>query len=224
MRIVLFLNTEIVLHDHWGNVEFWRSRRSMRFNPRLIEKANEFRLENFNSTDILDNVEKPDRWTDERELVRKMKGGDYVCAHLRRADFVYGREKTTPTLRSASAQIKRLSKQLALDQIFLSSDCTRAELMDLLSFMKRLRVYKYIPHVDEEAGEAPLKDGEVAIIDQIICSKARFFIGTYESTFTYRIYEEREIFGFPQQTTFNTFCKNENLSDCERNSVWPIVY
>lgn len=195
----------------------------MRFNSRLIERANDFRLENFNSTDVLDGVEKPERWLDEREGARRMKGGDYICAHLRRADFVYGREKTTPTLRSASSQIKKLAKQLALDQIFLSSDCSRAELMDLLSFMKRLRVYKYIPpHVEE--GESPLKDGEVAIIDQIICSKARYFIGTYESTFTYRIYEEREIFGFPSQTTFNTLCKNENLSDCERNSVWPIVY
>lgn len=221
---MLFLNAEIVLHDHWGNGEFWKSRRSMRFNERLIDKANDFRFENFNSTDELDGVVKPSLWTDEQESARRMKGGDYICAHLRRGDFVYGREKTTPTLRSASNQIKKLAKQLSLDQVFLASDCSRAELMDLLSFMKRLRVYKYIPHVDEAAGESPLKDGEVAIIDQIICSKARYFIGTYESTFTYRIYEEREIFGFPQATTFNTFCKMENLSDCERNSVWPIVY
>lgn len=211
-----------MLHDHWGNDEFWKCRRSMRFNARLIEKANDFRVENFNSTDILDEVEKPVRWLDEREGKRRIKGGDYICAHLRRADFVYGRERTTPTLRSASTQIKMLAKQLSLDQVFLASDCSRAELMDLLSFMKRLRVYKYIPHVEE--GEAPLKDGEVAIIDQIICSKARYFIGTYESTFTYRIYEEREIFQFPTPTSFNTFCKNENLSECERNSVWPIVY
>lgn len=195
----------------------------MRFNARLIDKANDFRLENFNSTDELDGVDRPGTWLDEREGPRRMKGGDYICAHLRRGDFLYGREKTTPTLRSASSQIKRLAKQLSLDQVFLASDCSRAELMDLLSFMKRLKVYKYIPHVDEEV-ESPLKDGEVAIIDQIICSKARYFIGTYESTFTYRIYEEREIFGFPTQTTFNTFCKNENLSDCEKNSIWPIVY
>lgn len=196
----------------------------MRFNSRLIEKANDFRSENFNSTDVLDGVEKPALWTSEREQgVRRIKGGDYVCAHLRRGDFVFGREKTTPTLRSASTQIKKLAKQLSLDQVFLSSDCSRAELMDLLSFMKRLRVYKFIPHVDL-AVESPLKDGEVAIIDQIICSKARYFIGTYESTFTYRIYEEREIFGFPTPTTFNTFCKMENLGECERNSIWPIVY
>lgn len=53
----------------------------------------------------------------------------------------------------------------------------------------------------------------------------RFFIGTYESTFTYRIYEEREIMGFPIALTFNTFCKThwEN-SKCQKNPVWQIAY
>lgn len=218
------MNAEIVLHEHWGNNEFWKCRRSMRFNPRLIDKANEFRIDNFNSTDELDMVQRPALWTDEGPLVKKAKGGDYLCAHLRRADFLYGREKTTPTLRSAAAQIKRLVKLLAVDQVFISSDCSRAEVMDLLSFLKRLRVYKYLPNTENDESDPPLKDGETAIIDQIICSNARYFIGTYESTFTYRIYEEREILGFPSLTTFNTLCKNENLSDCEKNSVWPIVY
>lgn len=69
-----------------------------------------------------------------------------------------------------------------------------------------------------------MKDGGVAIVDQIICSHAKAFIGTYESTFTYRIYEEREILGFSKDTTFNTFCKYEDGKNCEKNSVWPIAY
>lgn len=52
----------------------------------------------------------------------------------------------------------------------------------------------------------------------------RYFIGTYESTFTYRIYEEREILGFPQENTFNTFCKFSDDVSCSRNPTWPIVY
>uniref|UniRef100_A0A1B0C838 Mediator of RNA polymerase II transcription subunit 23 n=2 Tax=Lutzomyia longipalpis TaxID=7200 RepID=A0A1B0C838_LUTLO len=195
--------------------------RSMRFNDNLVEKANEFRIENFNSTDVLDAVQRPHRWEDEREY-RNAIGGDYLCAHLRRADFLYGRERTTPTLRSASIQIKRITKMLGIDQVFLSSDCSRSELMDLLSFMKRLRVYKYLPPTTGDGSNA-LKDGEIAIIDQIICSNARYFIGTYESTFTYRIYEEREILGFHPRTTFNTFCKNDDLTECEKNSQWPIL-
>nr|CAD7428933.1 unnamed protein product [Timema monikensis] len=34
----------------------------------------------------------------------------------------------------------------------------------------------------------------------------RYFIGTYESTFSFRIQEEREILGFPPHTTFNRLC------------------
>lgn len=88
----------------------------------------------------------------------------------------------------------------------------------------RYRVYRYQPESAEQ--KKHIKDGGVAIIDQIICSHAQYFIGTYESTFTYRIYEEREIMGFPKNSTFNTFCKNDDESDesCKKNSVWLIVY
>lgn len=88
----------------------------------------------------------------------------------------------------------------------------------------RQQLYRYKPESVEQKNR--IKDGGMAIIDQIICSHARHFIGTYESTFTYRIYEEREIMGFPKNSTFNTFCKNDDASgeDCEKNSVWPIVH
>jgi hypothetical protein len=42
-----------------------------------------------------------------------------------------------------------------------------------------------------------VKDGGIAIIDQLIASHAKYFIGSYESTFSFRIQEEREIMGFP---------------------------
>lgn len=75
-----------------------------------------------------------------------------------------------------------------------------------------------------------LSDGAVAIVDQIVCSQAGFFIGTYESTFTYRIQEEREIYGFAAKKTFNTFCgrqaykENGSRGTCERNAKWLIDY
>lgn len=88
----------------------------------------------------------------------------------------------------------------------------------------RQQVYRFQPVSMEQ--KKRIKDGGVAIIDQIICSHAQYFIGTYESTFTYRIYEEREIMGFSKNSTFNTFCKNDDASDgnCEKNSVWLIVH
>ena len=59
------------------------------------------------------------------------------------------------------------------------------------------------------------KDGGIAIIDQILCAHSRYFIGTYESTFSFRIQEEREILGFNYSTTFNRFCFETNKNECQ---------
>ena len=49
----------------------------------------------------------------------------------------------------------------------------------------------------------------------------RFFIGTSESTFTFRIQEDREILGFPVDSTFNTLCGKDK---CSKGSRWEIVW
>lgn len=67
------------------------------------------------------------------------------------------------------------------------------------------------------------KEGGIAIIEQIICSYARLFVGTHESTFSFRIQEEREILGFPVKNTFNRLCADAEVN-CQQPSVWKIVY
>nr|XP_044606807.1 GDP-fucose protein O-fucosyltransferase 2 isoform X2 [Equus asinus] len=67
------------------------------------------------------------------------------------------------------------------------------------------------------------KDGGVAIIDQWICSHARFFIGTSVSTFSFRIHEEREILGLDPKTTYNRFCGDQEAA-CEQPTHWKIAY
>lgn len=62
MYSIALLNAETVLHDHWGNVEYWRARRSMRFNSYLIQIATDFRAMNFDSTDEKDGTQQPDDW------------------------------------------------------------------------------------------------------------------------------------------------------------------
>ncbi|CAG0879424.1 unnamed protein product [Cyprideis torosa] len=64
---------------------------------------------------------------------------------------------------------------------------------------------------------------QLAILDQIICSMAKYFIGTQESTFSFRIREEREMIGFNSDTTFNAFCGGPNGEYCEAPSRWTIV-
>ena len=54
-------------------------------------------------------------------------------------------------------------------------------------------LYFIVLHLGVPCGQ----DGGIAIIDQLIASHAKYFIGSYESTFSFRIQEEREIMGFP---------------------------
>lgn len=188
-QAIAFLNAETVLHEHWSDAEFWAARRSMRFSKRLTRIANSFRAEIFNSNDIDDNTLRPADWRHDKVfhsflLVRtKCKvscfqprrdatGGNYLCAHLRRADFLRGREATTPSLRAAATQISNRTKQYHCDTVFISSDCTGKEFKDLKSYLPRQRLVKFRPNTMTE--RAQLGPGAIAIVDQIICSYARY--------------------------------------------------
>lgn len=222
-KVIAVLNAEIVLHEHWADRQFWKARRSMRFADNLMKIAADFRFTNFGSCDITDYTQRPPMW--EYETVNhkgKALGGPYLCAHLRRGDFLYGREKTTPTLKSSALQIKYHLQNHNITTVFLATDATAFEIKNLKSYIARYRIVRFTP--ENLYQKSLIKDGGIAIIDQLICSHARFFVGTYESTFTYRIYEEREILGFPKDRTFNTLCKKSTMENCSQNSVWPIVY
>ncbi|KAH8419889.1 hypothetical protein KR009_003496 [Drosophila setifemur] len=220
MRTFALLSAETVLHDHWGDEHFWRARRSMRFSRSLSQVASDFRQQALGTTDSSAGVQRPAMWELERPK-RNARGGDFLCAHLRRGDFVRSRESTTPTLKAAAQQAKQLLRAFNLSTVFVASDATPYELMELKEFFHHFRFVHFTP--ESNAQRRDLKDGGVAVVDQMVCSYARYFVGTYESTFTYRIYEEREILGFPQASTFNTFCKALGGS-CSRNAVWPIVW
>ncbi|XP_043661389.1 GDP-fucose protein O-fucosyltransferase 2 [Drosophila teissieri] len=220
MRTYALLSAETVLHDHWGDEHFWQARRSMRFARRLDQVAADFRQQALTTTDATAGVQRPAMWELERPK-RNAKGGDYLCAHLRRGDFVRSRESTTPTLKAAAQQIKQLLRAFNMTTVFLATDATPYELMELKELFYRFRLVHFAPESNAQRRE--LKDGGVAVVDQLVCAYARYFVGTYESTFTYRIYEEREILGFNQASTFNTFCKAVGGS-CSRNAVWPIVW
>lgn len=100
-----------------------------------------------------------------------------------------------------------------------------SEFTDLKRHLPHVRVHRFKPRSADHFRR--LGDGAVAIVDQIICSRSRYFIGTFDSTFTYRIYEEREILGFPSDDTFNSFCAYSDVTPderCEHSPVWPVVY
>lgn len=70
-RSVMFDHMEIPLHDSYGSKDYWRARRSMRYNSELYDIASDFRAKYLNSTDKDDNTERPYDWI--KEKVRYFK-------------------------------------------------------------------------------------------------------------------------------------------------------
>ncbi|XP_053988042.1 GDP-fucose protein O-fucosyltransferase 2 isoform X1 [Hylaeus volcanicus] len=217
-RSVMFDRMEIALHNVYGSQEYWRARRSMRYNSELYNIANKFRKEFLNSTDEDDNTKRPNDWTKEKNR-RNAIGGPYLSVHLRRRDFLVGHSSTVPTIKSAVSYLRKKMDELGLKVLFVATDAAEEEFKELEKYLFDRTVLRFIP---SDYILKKFKDGGVAIIDQIICSYSRYFLGTYGSTFTFRIQEDREIIGFPSKTTFNILCKNNKK--CDSNGQWEIVW
>ncbi|EZA49132.1 hypothetical protein DMN91_005200 [Ooceraea biroi] len=217
-KSVMFDHMEIALHDEYGSKEYWRARRSMRYNSKLYDIAKDYRRTFLNSTDEDDNTKRPADWTEEVNR-RDAIGGPYLAVHFRRRDFIIGHKATVPTIEDAASQLQEKMDDLGLNVLFVATDAEQHEFEELKSYLPQYKVLKYVP---SKYVINKFKDGGIAIIDQIICSHARYFIGTHESTFTFRIQEDREIIGFPAKTTFNILCKTKKK--CAKASQWQIVW
>lgn len=91
----------------------------MKFADHLIEVANKYRLKKLNSTDELDLT----KWENRR---RSAVGGNYICVHLRRRDFIRGRHKEVPSIKGAAAQIKVALEKENLKTVFIATDATKS--------------------------------------------------------------------------------------------------
>ncbi|KAF8359706.1 pad-2, partial [Pristionchus pacificus] len=207
---------ETVLHAEYGGVEYWRARRSMRYSKQLETRAEQFITEEMKEE--IDAQPLTERWQDE-QATRASKGGAYVCAHWRRRDFVTSYGKTLPSIKGAAEQITELAKEYGVKKAFVATDAPKEEIEKLRKQLK-ITLYTFTPGPEEK-----LIDGASAIVEQIICSWARAFTGSHVSTFSYRIQEDREIRGFPVETTFRRMCADDVRSfPCEQPAKWKIVY
>ena len=91
--------------------------------------------------------------------------------------------------------------------------------MDYIESKLSIRVVRYTPKSDQLLS---IGDGGVSIVDQWIAAHARYFIGTSESTFSFRICEERQLIGIPVDTTYNSLCP-DNEPDCRQFTRWNVV-
>jgi len=214
---IMLDRAENLLHDWHGDADYWAARRSMRFSKKLSSRAALFRAEELDSEDSKDDTEVAADWRKQR-AERKLRGGDYGCVHLRRGDFARSR-KEVPSVTWAAQQLKNRMEEWKLTKLFVSTDASVKEMAELYKTMgEDIDIVTFSPEPKELQ---EYQDGGVAIIDQIICSHAKYFIGTRESTFTLRIQEEREIMGFRTEDTFDMLCSEGEL-DCEPGTKWTI--
>jgi peptide-O-fucosyltransferase len=219
-KTIMLDRAETLLHDYFGDAEYWSVRRSMRFASHLTEIANDFRKDYLNSNDKDDNTNWPENWKNHKPSRGTAQGGPYICAHIRRKDYVYSRKDFIPNLKSAAEQLIRKCSDHNVKTVFIATDAPKEEFEELKTFMKDLKVFRYQPSTEVST---LYQDGGVAIIDQSVCSNAKYFIGSIESTFTFRIQEEREILGFNVEQSFDILCKTGEF-DCKKGSVWKIAY
>eukprot|EP00042_Codosiga_hollandica_P022856 m.87126 g.87126 ORF g.87126 m.87126 type:complete len:305 (-) comp50958_c0_seq5:100-1014(-) len=123
----------------------------------------------------------------------------YLGVHLRRSDFLYAHKDTLVSIEHAAQQMSALAKENEVKAVFLATDAREDDSEYRQLSKAKLRFFRYPggKGIENEFKKQPLfSEGQRAIIDQIICASADVFLGTAESTFTYRITEERFALSF----------------------------
>lgn len=213
-RSIMLDRAENVLHKNYGQFEYWNARRSLVFSKELRAVAANFRADFLDSTDEKDET---DIWTRHWDnVVRDVRkpdalGGPYIAVHLRRKDFLYARKAELPSLKGAANEIKKRMKEFDVTKVFIATDGVQGERDEMRKLIGKDNVFFFDPSPEMEK---KFKKGGIAIIDQIICANGRYFTGSKESTFTFRIQEEREIMGFHPDRTYNRLCPDDRQRAC----------
>ncbi|XP_077524828.1 O-fucosyltransferase 2 [Amblyomma americanum] len=215
---IMLDRAEVILHDIFGDPVYWEIRRSMRFASRLRDVADKFRQDVLNSDDERDDTVLEEDWKIIPNRTRYAFGGPYLAVHLRRQDYVNSRPKDVPDLKWAAEQIHTLLQKRGLKKVFVATDAGDEEFKTLKTYLPEAVRFEPSNEVRKQ-----LKDGGLAIVDQWIAAHARFFVGSYESTFSFRIQEEREIMNFDPDTTFNRLCGNGQKT-CTQPTRWRVAY
>lgn len=219
-KSVLIDRAENVLHNHFADVSYWGTRRSMQFSKKLFDLAVAFEEENGVYDENIQYIGQ--KWKKHQPKKGSMGGSNYIAAHVRRKDYVnlinYGRN--VPSLKAACDLLLKKAEELKIEKIYIATDGNADEVAELKSHLSD-KMMRWEPESPDQARK--LRKGGAAIVDQILCSHAKWFIGTEDSTFTFRINEERHILGFGMKTTINKFCK-DGVDDCGLHSEWDIEY
>jgi len=166
------------LHDQEQMIDrdasFWKLAIHLRISRHLVQLAREYQHDSLAS--------KP-----------------YLAVHLRRGDFLQVHHEVVPSLQEVSKILQREADKAGLKTIFVATDGTQGRghgaAADIESLRKRLRKGMQVQrYVGDPRGET-LHLGEAALIEQVLCAEAEFFIGTQTSMFTDIILQERAVGG-----------------------------
>ena len=113
---------ETMLHDSFGDTDYWNCRRSMRFASKLVKKSEELRAVLLNSDNQSDRTTIHPDWRQARKLHGTAIGGLYLAVHMRRGDFLYSRESNVVSLHKVASQIKTELIRLNLTVVYLATD------------------------------------------------------------------------------------------------------
>lgn len=99
-RTIIFDHAELALHNYYGGQEYWMVRKSMQFSNNLHNIAKEFKKRNLEQ--------------------------HYLCAHLRRRDFLYGHPSDVPSINNTARQIiEKLSLLNNIKTIYIATDASK---------------------------------------------------------------------------------------------------
>jgi len=220
-RSILVDRFEQVLHTDYGSVEFYKARRSLVFAQHLREVADKFREKKLKSTDDKDKTPYADDWRKQMPEDGSALGGPYLSLHMRRGDFTYAHQETVPSIEEIGTEVAKQLKKYKLKKVYLATDGTDEEVKELQSHFEA-KIYR-ISRTKKDV--EMYRDGGIAIMDQWIAAHGRYFIGTCSSTFSFRIYEERDILGFDPKTTYNCICGQQAPKDrCEQPGGWRVKF
>lgn len=101
IRTIIFDHAEMALHNYYGGQEYWEVRKSMNFSDSLHEIAKAF--------------------MEKHNLNR-----NYLCAHLRRRDFLYGHPNEIPSIKETARQItEKLSLLNEVKIVYVATDAPK---------------------------------------------------------------------------------------------------
>eukprot|EP01134_Creolimax_fragrantissima_P003189 CFRG3189T1 len=202
--IVLSRLETMMWHVMWHTKEYWDARRHYVFSKVLFDEAYSF-MKRF---DLLD--------------------GNYIAIHLRRKDFLFAKKGRIPELDDVASQTRKLMKVHETNKVFIATDTAEDEL-DMLNQILGIDIlnykYKVAGRLTPKDRETHFADGQLAIIDQILCSRGKYFTGSFQSTFSNTIFEERTLLGYNYEMTYNYLCPSPPedgtvLPECHPPTRW----